>query len=147
MAQPANAVTMRTGLVFEWGSNPLPWLPRPVSTKRVAGADFYEMRRQDRGLAYALGLNMSRTAPWEGLTFDVFLRQLREAAVAELMGELHLPEADPMADDVGSPTLKKPKRDLMEGVPEVIEILVEANLDLPSQKIRILSGDGKKGLE
>lgn len=132
------SATVRMGLVIEGGHLKHPWVPK---LKEVDGMQFMAASREDRSLAAFLGLPMNQRSPWQGTGYLEYLMDLRNAAVAAAERELYMAEADPMADadSVGQPVLKRPRKDMIQGLPSVMTLHIPAAGDVPPHSMKVLS--------
>ena len=96
------------------------WAPDASCLKHVDGKTFFTIRKNDRGFANVIGLNLSQRSPWEGITFLDFALALRNERVDKIIMDLHIDSADPLAEAVADPVIKKLRKELMEGVPRSI---------------------------
>ena len=107
-----------------------PWV---VSVKRqriaVFDIEFFELNMQDRKLARALGLDMSKRSPFEDTTLLSHLAKLRNMKVDSLIKQ-HMKDDDPMASadadnvDLADTHSARARRFASASVKQVIEVEV-----------------------
>ena len=112
--------SIRHGVIVEGPNMKHAWAPDASCLKHVDGKTFFTIRKNDRGFANVIGLNLSQRSPWEGITFLDFALALRNERVDKIIMDLHIDSADPLAEAVADPVIKKPRKELMEGVPHSI---------------------------
>ena len=136
---------VRMGLIIEGGHLKHPWVP---SVNETDGMHFVTASRADRYLAAFLGLPLGQRCPWHENGYLEYLKGMRNAAVAAAMHEVYMPEADPMADvdAVGPPALKRPRRDMIEGLPSVMTLHIPAAGEVPAHAMKVLSAPHSNAL-
>ena len=112
--------SIRHGVIVEGPNMKHAWAPDASCLKHVDGKTFFTIRKNDRGFANVIGLNLSQRSPWEGITFLDFALALRNERVDKIIMDLHIDSADPLAEAVADPVIKKLRKELMEGVPHSI---------------------------
>ena len=134
-------ITMRTGVIMEGGYLPHPWGVCSSMVTEVEGLTFFTIKKQDRGFASMLGLDLTQRAPWKDNTMIPHLVQLRNEAVDWFMQDAHLDDADPLADRTSGRrvVLKQPRRILMENVPRIVQINIRQVGKAPRHSMQVLS--------
>ena len=142
--QPVGA-SMRRGIVIGggWLEAGQSWSPKECDLRTIRDRVFCALRKEDRGLARFLGLDCAQRAPWKGVSLAKVLVSLRNDAVEASMMAVHQDEADPLAGEQRGPvqTLRKPKKELRENMPDVVDILIPGTSNVSPYQMSVLAPD------
>ena len=118
--------------------------PKEDQLSTEDGRLFYTVSKRDRAFATLMGLNMSQRAPWGEVTVLPYLIDLRNATTDEKIKNVHLEQADPLADEPEVVCLKKPRRELLRGLPtKCIELSIPPTHGLEEHSMRVLVADSR----
>ena len=140
-------------VVVEGGSLKEPWVVAPQIT---GGKKFIALKKDNRKLAKALGLNVNHRSPMGNNDFFQQLAKLRDAVVDDFINK-HYADDDPAADSQSQGSgaltpLHKPRQQLYfeANVPEIVEItylevIGEGGVKTPKTTLKVLSTPRRGG--
>ena len=135
--------SLRHGMILECDHIKHPFAPPESSLTVANGMTFFNISRDDRKFANVLGLSCAGRAPWDGNTFLPYLQSLRNAAVEEAMKRAHAHDIDPLADGECEHVFKKARHELMDGVPEILDIIIPQLDGVAQHHMKVLSSPGR----
>ena len=111
-------------IVVEGGWLNSPWCPELISIPEQTKA-FFALKRGDRGLAKALGFDMSSTNPLEDVDVFNHLSKLRDEAVDKLI-RIAQANGDPMSENLMAPIVRGREKAFNDArIGDVVRVVVE----------------------